>query len=302
MKIREMKNQIRIILFIIIISILIKLESPGQVIEPDIQKLVRNSSLILLSEMKSAKYCSKINLIPDRSGKTGIMESQNDGYYFIFEPKKILKGNIKSKEFSIFMEKMEYGGQSEGLSIIIKDKHKYLFFLNPRSISDSIKSKYSLTDSSNYFPYFGGFGVIDMKDKGSDSTLAIVEQLCAIIPPPPSAGTSSSQLADSLGIKLDTYASSSSIRNDKFVENLKKQIKQIQTHIQKGKKDKAIQELKKFQEKLHNVYFKIGGEGQNFISPDAYGYLYYTAQYIIDLLNSGDNGGGGSGGGGGGAS
>ncbi len=284
------------ILFIIIISILIKFESPGQVIEPDIQKLVRNSSLILLSEMKSVKYCDKVYIIRSSDGKTADMKGDEDGYNFIFQTTRILKGQLKSQNISIYMNRNEYSIQSEGLTITFVNKHKYLLFLNPRTILDSIKLKYNLTDNNNYFPYFGGFGVIDMKDKGSDSTLALVEQLCAIIPPPPSAGTTSSQLADSLGIKLDSYASSSSIGNDKFVENLKKQIKQIQTHIQKSKKNKAIEELKKFQEKLHNVYFKIGGEGQNFISPDAYGYLYYTAQYIIDLLNSGDNGGGGGGG------
>ncbi len=304
-----MKNHIRIIFFFIMVIPLLKISA--QVIPPSLEKIVDRSSLIVLAELLDIKNCVSWYNIPNPDGKTGNIHLDEDGFYFTFKSIKLIKGSIQNPQLFIYMTKKEYHGSTEIPFYEFKTNQRYILCLNPRLIPapDSIKMKYNLSDTTNYFPYFEGFGVIDMhagigddhqwdislQNKTGEEILAQIETLCVIIPPPPSAGTTSSQLADSLGIKLDTYASSSSIGNDKFVENLKKQIKQIQTHIQKGKKDKAIEELKKFREKLHNVYFKIGGQDQRFITPETYGYLYYTAQYIIDLLNSENNGGSGIG-------
>ncbi len=304
-----MKNYKRIILFIIFLFSIIKMNA--QVIPPTLQKIVDRSSLIVLAELSEEKDCYKYHLVPNPDGKTGVISFDRDGFYYTFKPIKVLKGSFQHLQLFIYMTQSEFNGSTEIPRCVFKKQHRYILCLNPRLIParDSIKMKYNLSDTANYFPYFEGFGVIDMhagigddhqwdislQNKTGEEILAQIETLCVIIPPPPSAGITSSQLADSLGIKLDAYASSSSIGNDKFVESLKKQIKQIQIHIQKGKKDKAIQELKKFQDKLHNVYFKIGGQDQRFITPEAYGYLYYTAQYIIDLLNSENNGGSGIG-------
>ncbi len=282
-----MKRQL-LILQIIAIILIFQFNLYSQTTGPSpLPELVDSSQIILVSKVKS----DTMFFVPD--------SFEEESKIFSCDVIKVLKGIYNTKILEIFaFRDEEYCTEIPGK--FYEKNDVCLFFLKKKIIPDSIRHKHNFQDRAFYIPIFDGEGIFVLKDSARMNILHEVEQLCAIIPSPPADGVTSAQLADSLGIKLNAYASSSSIGDDKFVESLKKQIKQIQTHIQKGKKDIAIQEIGKFKEKLHNVYFKIGGQDQRFITPDAYGYLYYTAQYIIDLLNSGDNGGGGSGGGGGG--